>query len=499
MRPESLVKPIKVGLAETTPTHEDAKPTSPQSIQRKPVPRRGTCDSKPNFSMPVESRRSQPHSRTMSRQSNNANSQAELMSQHPNGTSNEKSEGMPSLPQDSSSRLSFYARPSTAQTTIMANERVSRSESRSQSATVMHERNDSVDREPSIDISRPGSRGRSIDSFRSAVSAISSSAESSTKKWKVWSTRRRSKDSQRSLESSGPTTSTSTHVPSAIIPPSCSLPPKPKINLNRELPPLPSLDQWKPDDLIVTVGEDEVEVPPSKLQSFPVRKESLRNRKLRGAVQHQTSTSSPGFPTLQTTKSDYFTTEPSQYYDQHLAPTTTVQPDVLRPTKSRHSPEPRPPHRRSHTATDTVSKGLNKQMAATTLDCTACDKPLPARKLASTTSTPMMARDKRLSYNVSNSADALNFSRKLSTDDYNRMYDNRYQNMLEVMPSPGSVGSGKRSAPPVPPKDGEKVKRKWWRGKPKREQTWMDAVVKSGSRSGVLLTDEVAGAPIVRY
>ena len=125
------------------------------------------------------------------------------------------------------------------------------------------------------------------------------------------------------------------------------------------------------------------------------------------------------------------------------------------------------------------------------------DQRPPTRQLNSASHA---VTDKRHSRNISGSAEAPNFSRKLSSDDYSRMYDSRYQNMLEVTPSRPSESGDGTGAPDVPPKDKTK-RRHWWQGKarPKREETWMDAVVKSGSRSGVLLTDEVAGAPIVRY
>lgn len=59
------------------------------------------------------------------------------------------------------------------------------------------------------------------------------------------------------------------------------------------------------------------------------------------------------------------------------------------------------------------------------------------------------------------------------------------------------------SATPRPPRPSgsEKEQRKWWQRKAKKavERDGLDGVVKSGTRGGVLLTDEVAAAPIVRY
>jgi hypothetical protein len=71
----------------------------------------------------------------------------------------------------------------------------------------------------------------------------------------------------------------------------------------------------------------------------------------------------------------------------------------------------------------------------------------------------------------------------------------KYQNFAEVThsnPPPPAASSAEAK---------EKMKGRWWQRTKdnKKGGSWMDQVVKSGSRSGVLLTDDVATDPIVRY
>ncbi|KAK5174654.1 uncharacterized protein LTR77_001736 [Saxophila tyrrhenica] len=97
-------------------------------------------------------------------------------------------------------------------------------------------------RQPSFDISRPESRSRSIDSVRSAVSALSSNDYTSSK-WKSWRPFQR-RDSTTNVDTNNEDDGKGQGTPDG----SAKSKKKPPINLNRELPPLPSLDQWKDEE-----------------------------------------------------------------------------------------------------------------------------------------------------------------------------------------------------------------------------------------------------------
>lgn len=149
-------------------------------------------------------------------------------------------------------------------------------------------------------------------------------------------------------------------------------------------------------------------------------------------------------------------------------------------------------YRRSACVMEAASSSLPKSMSQVSLGRVSSEQrpPVPSLK-----SGGRPVAEKRHSRNISGGGviEAPNFSRKFSADDYSRMFDTRYQNMLEVTDAAGPAAVA-TATPPAREK-----KRHWWQGKPKREETWMDTVVKSGCRSGVMLRDDVAGAPIVRY
>lgn len=67
--------------------------------------------------------------------------------------------------------------------------------------------------------------------------------------------------------------------------------------------------------------------------------------------------------------------------------------------------------------------------------------------------------------------------------------DSRYQHMVDIQ----------QFSPPHPPARDDK--KGWWhlKQKQKKQATWMDQLEKLGIRDGVLLDDSVAGSPVVRY
>ncbi|PNS17426.1 hypothetical protein CAC42_7109 [Sphaceloma murrayae] len=80
-------------------------------------------------------------------------------------------------------------------------------------------------------------------------------------------------------------------------------------------------------------------------------------------------------------------------------------------------------------------------------------------------------------------------SRQQSIDAFNQLQSPKYLFADDI--------SALGSPPPVPPKDPIK-KARWIFGK-KKPTTWMDEMEKLGIKDGLLLTDQLNGAPIVRY
>lgn len=509
-RKESPAQEVVAGLAETTPTQIAETPTSPTSIMRKPVPRRGTGESQ-NFSKPTDARQNKVHSRT---DSQNIGMPTSPLAQHVA----EKPSTSGRATMHDAQRTSYVngmlhetqdpTRPGTAHTTVRPEAAMHSARSRAQSVKG-HTQNFS---RPSLDatsrrvspgphLGRPARRSRSADSFRSAVSSICS-VESFNKPWGYsMMSQRRSRDSDVSMESLGTRVSEASRGRPRM--PRHS-PPPPPTDADRELPPMPITEKWKP--VTVEMSSTPPETPAKCIQSSECppeirsdhgrssqRQDSRANRHPTQPLT-QTSPGAASIPTFESRQTMYFDAASSPLCDRPLAPANTRDPAV----SPGLSVETRERHRRSKSVMEAASPELINHMSQVSLgNYSGEPRPWP-RQLHSATHVPV---EKRHSRNISGSTEAPNFSRKFSADDHSRMYDGRYQNMLEVRPSWSAESEEIPVAGTtvVPTKETAKSKRHWWQSKPKREETWMDTVVKSGSKSGVLLTDEVAGAPIVRY
>ncbi|TKA60006.1 hypothetical protein B0A55_13112, partial [Friedmanniomyces simplex] len=110
---------------------------------------------------------------------------------------------------------------------------------------------DAGSRKPSVDISREESRSVSIDSYHTSASELPPSTDPSTKQWRTWKPFHRRDRSQTDPYASRPGTSGSTTegrgraATRDVYEPTQT---KPPVNLNRDLPPLPGLDQWKSEE-----------------------------------------------------------------------------------------------------------------------------------------------------------------------------------------------------------------------------------------------------------
>ena len=112
-------------------------------------------------------------------------------------------------------------------------------------------------------------------------------------------------------------------------------------------------------------------------------------------------------------------------------------------------------------------------------------------KSSATPPMPATTGNTPISHSRTNS-DAHQLSRKLSMDNQMQSRAGRYQNIVPIDPAPHT--------PPQLVTNGKEAKgKKWWQRKEKRSPSWMDAVVSSGSNSGMIVVEEAAGSPVVRY
>lgn len=435
-----------------------------------------------------------------------------------------------------------YLRPSTAQRN-RESEEGSRPGSRAQSIT--RQFRDFVrpatamgSRGPSLDIGRGEDRSRSIDSMRSTVSDVAPSEASDTGRWRSWRPWHRTQDSAEISDVSRPGTSGSNRnlrgrTAEREVQDSSPQRKARPLNLNRELPPLPSLDQWKPvepspsekpkDDAELNAApeleyEDRGDVLAASGGSLATprsQKPSVDYRNFSVPMLPSAPPPPPpceGNDALEVLDDVLYDDADEDEVHSPLAATTTIEPLST-------SAEVKKERRRSRSIQAAYPPELNEKVQQAALGQMASQKPHTTGKaqlvnysrvaggpinghlgrkvsknghVANGHNPAVSPVDTTPMTHSRNSSDHTNFSRKFSSEDYSRMYDSRYQNMVEISASNNPM------PPPVMPKE-KPQKRKWWQGKNKKEDSWMDQVVKSGSRSGMILTDEVAGSPIVRY
>ncbi|KAK4546502.1 hypothetical protein LTR36_001719 [Oleoguttula mirabilis] len=457
-----------------------------------------------------------------------------------------RTERAPSRARSITRQVKDYIRSSSAHRTVRPSE-VSRSASRAAGNATrqvkQYFRPDTAmsSRKPSMDTARPEGRSLSVDSFRSATSGKAPSTASSTSKWRTLRPFHRRDASRDAADRSRPGTSGSTtdaRGRSASRDAKQS-PQQQKaklaVDLNRKLPPLPSLDQWKADEP-AKAKPATAPVSPVKEKSVGVRTpKSNRSRRSKtesklvivgpelgerdeivAAVMgsptpprsHQPSVdlrSAPPPPTLPppaVPRSANITGPDNLDVGYHqLGPTVSIEPssaiaDMKKDRRRSRSIRAAFPTEEHH---DRVKHAMLSRSGTESPKSTGTAKahlanhsrvaggPIKGSHIAATTNHTPVGHSRNTSNDV---------SRKFSVDDYTRMRDSRYQNMVEIEISAKSRRQAPPSAVAMPVRD-----KKWWQkmGRKPSSPSWMDQVVKSGSRSGVLLTDEVAGAPIVRY
>ncbi|TKA64410.1 hypothetical protein B0A55_10402 [Friedmanniomyces simplex] len=362
----------------------------------------------------------------------------------------------------------------------------------------------------SVDISREESRSVSIDSYHTSASELPPSTDPSIKQWRTWKPFHRRDRSQTDPYASRPGTSGSTtegrgraatrdvHEPTQS---------KPPVNLNRDLPPLPGLDQWKSEE----AEPSEVAKPDVRTPEIGERDEILAARMGSPSQKPMVSppvyrptgapppvpTAAPPAPPSVMLRANFSSRDDFDY--EHLSPTATnteTPPADFETKKGR---------RRSKTAQANLTTEHQADRASAERQAfTGKAQLMNYSRIAAGALSRQTSRAGHMGGN-NNPRTPANHSgrpseslaRNLSADDAGRVDggdDDLYQNVVEISATPSSA------APAVQQPVSEKGKGKWWqRGKNGKPGNWMDQVVKSGSRSGVLFADDVADAPVVRY
>ena len=418
-------------------------------------------------------------------------------------------------------------------------------------------------RKPSIDVGRSEGRSRSFDSFRSTTSQAAPSIGSSTSKFKsIRPFFHRRRPSEHSMEPSRPGSASSTRDfrgrgASRDTDSASRQPSKPALDLNRELPPLPSLDQWQssPEQETFSAFVTPATEMPDPIASRPSRRSQQSWKETQTPTQRPTFGERDGIlaarmgsPT--TTRSHQSKSSvdsrsappPSRAAPPppppamaatmtslddleygHLVPTTSIDPvslnaDVRKEQRrSRGFRTPRSPDSDDHPAYGTTSPaatnakvGLTSRAQLVHYSRAAGDAvktTVGVRKVSQpATYTPTTASQPTThSRTPSDRAATSPLTHNTDHTASLRTPEPRYRNAVEIS-SPHRQQQPQQhyqQQATLTSREKERerpMKSKWWQRKEKNLQSgWMDQVLKSGSSSGMIMTDEAAGAPIVRY
>lgn len=244
---------------------------------------------------------------------------------------------------------------------------------------------------------------------------------------------------------------------------------KPELNLNRELPPLPSLDTWK-----------EAEKPKEKRKSQAqgahiatvMRSQDQQQQEYAAAVRRHHRRSG----------SDTLAMKYANAYSHVPGHSTYKTPGLSSFPEKRVAPEM------------DVSMDFDHMMSTMSSTRNFDDQlKLRVNGHAPQRSTSTASRDPSAKVSSDLRSHAPNFSRKISTDvpPPQRHYENNftYPNMVQI------------SGPPRKDEQKSRLKRAFsgWMLKKDKKDDWMQKFEKEGIKNGVMIQDEAALPPVVRY
>lgn len=302
---------------------------------------------------------------------------------------------------------------------------------------------------------------------------------------------------------------------------------KAEVNLNRELPPLPGLSQWKEPEKEKQSHMVGLKSPSSRFNSHaaainPSKSSALSEKdeivatRLGSPIKlpikpkpevyiprrpQMTGASTAASPPVANGLAKSMGTDGMriEFTMNDLMGSNTATPVHSRSMSGSTSKHSDPGYRKQVPPSAYQAISYNHSRSGSSVSRDLSLKQIPSRTpsgMPKSTSNPALhssapSFSKHRKYSSTDIPPALssniaNQGRKVTSKPGQEEREARYCHMAEISP------------PPVPPKDDKKA---WWhlKNKQKKQMTWMDQLEKLGIKDGVLLNDEVAGSPIVRY
>ncbi|KAH0373304.1 hypothetical protein KCU65_g695, partial [Aureobasidium melanogenum] len=268
---------------------------------------------------------------------------------------------------------------------------------------------------------------------------------------------------------------------------------KSEINLNRELPPLPSLDQWKDEQLAPPTRP----APQAPLSTHPPpRSEHSKNTK----------------------SVDSAMSERDEIIVARLGWPVREKPEVYMPTRSpRHAAATKMPVFASANTSDKLASGALPRSKSARRERTPEPASSTVRAISSQQNGDLASTRLRSPSNPAFYSASTGFSEHRNYDSSNiptplgSISSTSTKTRAKERPATSSSKHDHkrrqvkdvvvRSPPPVPPKEASD-KKAWWnlKSKNKKPATWMDQLEKLGGvKDGILISDEACSAPHIRY
>lgn len=326
---------------------------------------------------------------------------------------------------------------------------------------------------------RPGSSGLSRATSRESLRSRSSDATAAQAPaqhgWRSWSLQRRPSDT--SLNSRSSSIRGRNDVRSKES--------KKEINLNRELPPLPSLDQWKDPEEDAPAHRVPVQKPISPKHIANLMQTPPKTRTRSTHIAHQQSVDR-----RQRRPDDVSRKSSLQHQARPAVRATSSDPEVPMHFQPRTEDSIARDLAQSHELMSMrygpSNDAINRSSPSLVDSGHSPDEPDQNRK-------PSM----KISIDHFRGEAAPNFSKKITAEkpaEYHGQ-EPRYKYKAEI-----KANNTLATKSPGNPKGLKKMfSHLGLGGRREKKETWMDKFEKNGVKGGILIHDEAAGSPIVRY